>query len=159
MQSRGRGATELWTRAEWAHVGSRRGGGTVQCGDGPRPQEQRPSPRHIGRPDLRVGEREVEPGLLAEVPGQSRGVEGGGWGSTGCEATERQERGPRGKGRNGIAAEVQGSGRYRTASSRRRPPRQLQKQQGEEPQLPNWPTRGGEGGACVPVAAGGAAWT
>lgn len=64
-------------------MGSRRGGGTVQCGDGPWPQEQlarkRPNPRHIGlaRPASR-GEREAEPGLLAEVPGRSgAGVEGG----------------------------------------------------------------------------------
>lgn len=32
-------------------------------------------------------------------------------------------------------------------------------QQGEEPRPPNSPTRGGEGGACVPVAAEGAGWT
>lgn len=62
--------------------------------------------RHIGRPDLQVEGREVEPGLLTEVPGQS----GEGRGSTGGEASASQERGPQGKGRNGIAAEVRGSG-------------------------------------------------
>lgn len=79
VQSRGRGAAEPWTRAEWTHSGRRRGGGTVQSGGGPWPQEQlpqkRPKPRHIGRPDLRVEEKEAEPGLLAEVPDRTGGEE------------------------------------------------------------------------------------
>lgn len=47
----------------------------------------------------------------------------------------------------------------RAAAFRCLRPGQLQKQQGEEQQLPNSPTRGGRGGAWVPVEARGAVWT
>lgn len=47
----------------------------------------------------------------------------------------------------------------RAAASRCLQPGQQPEQQGEEQQLLNSPTRGGGGGAWVPVAAEGAAWT
>lgn len=102
-----------------AGVEGRRGVGTVSAPGAASTKAAEPQAPRAARP-ASGAEREVEPGLPAEVPGQSeagdrrKGVRG--VRNTGCEATERQGRGPRGKRRNRIAAEVQGPGRYRADS-------------------------------------------
>lgn len=64
-----------------------------------------------------------------------------------------------GKESDRTAAEVLGARRYQGSSFPPPPTGQQAEQPGEEQQLLNSPTRGGRGGAWVPVAAEGAAWT